>query len=176
MRNNQRKLDKGTFLELVKNTPLISIDVIVRNKKEEILLGLRNNHPAQNFWFIPGGRIFKNEPIQAAFQRITQEELGVSFDIRRSRFLGVFEHVYAENFAQLPGFGTHYIVLAYELPVNDISIIPPKEQHRAYKWVNSDTLVHLRDVHPYTKAYFTTESSTLPSPLVFFSALHGMRR
>ena len=150
------KLNCQAFIELVKNTPLVSIDLIVRNVQDEILLGLRNNNPAKHFWFVPGGRIFKNEQLHKAFSRITGEELGLSFDIHTVKFIGVFEHLYAENFAQEPGFGTHYIVLAYELKLGETVMTPPKDQHCAYKWVTRDVLVHLQDVHPYTKSYFET--------------------
>ena len=43
------------LLEVIKNAPLVSIDIIVKNKDGKILLGFRNNEPAKNTWFIPGG-------------------------------------------------------------------------------------------------------------------------
>lgn len=36
------KLDKPVLIEVVKNTPLVSIDLIVRNTQNEVLLELRN--------------------------------------------------------------------------------------------------------------------------------------
>ena len=54
-------LDKDTFSTVIQNTPLISIDLIVENKKGQILLGKRVNEPALGYWFVPGGRIFKDE-------------------------------------------------------------------------------------------------------------------
>ena len=40
-RNKQKstKLDHSTFIEVVKNSPLVSIDLIVRNAQNEVLLG-----------------------------------------------------------------------------------------------------------------------------------------
>ena len=69
-KNKQKsiKLDHFTFIEVVKNSPLVSIDLIVRNAQNEVLLGLRNNEPAKNYWFTFGGRIYKNERIAQAFQ------------------------------------------------------------------------------------------------------------
>ncbi|TOB15241.1 NUDIX domain-containing protein, partial [Vibrio parahaemolyticus] len=56
-----QRLDEQTFKLVVASTPLVSIDLIIRNSKRQILLGQRTNRPAQGFWFVPGGRICKDE-------------------------------------------------------------------------------------------------------------------
>jgi colanic acid biosynthesis protein WcaH len=33
----------------------VSIDLIVRDADGRVLLGLRNNRPARDWWFVPGG-------------------------------------------------------------------------------------------------------------------------
>jgi colanic acid biosynthesis protein WcaH len=149
------KLDTPTFITIVKNTPLVSLDLIVRNQKREILLGLRTNEPAKNWWFVPGGRILKNETISNAFQRITYEELGKAFHIESANHRGVFEHLYETNFTEKTGFGTHYIVLAYEIYVEEELTTFPKQQHRRYKWFSEDSLLSEKSVHHYTQAYFS---------------------
>ncbi|WP_338062250.1 NUDIX domain-containing protein [Vibrio variabilis] len=68
-------LDKETFTTVIESTPLVSIDLLIENSKGQVLLGLRNNRPAQGFWFVPGGRILKNEKLDDAFMRLCQEEL-----------------------------------------------------------------------------------------------------
>ncbi len=155
-KNKQKsiKLDHFTFIEVVKNSPLVSIDLIVRNAQNEVLLGLRNNEPAKNYWFTFGGRIYKNERIAQAFQRIVEEEIGIDVDITDAQFVGVFEHLYGENFAQEPGFGTHYVVLAYEVKVIEPFRGLPDVQHHQYRWFRVEDLLQAHDVHPYTKAYF----------------------
>ncbi|WP_188925660.1 NUDIX domain-containing protein [Shewanella algicola] len=62
---------------MIENTPLVSIDFVVYNQKGEVLLGKRNNRPAQGGWFVPGGRIKKDELMSAAFKRLAKNELGV---------------------------------------------------------------------------------------------------
>jgi colanic acid biosynthesis protein WcaH len=49
------KLPLTDFKKIVESTPLISIDLVVRNDQGSVLLGKRTNRPAQNFWFVPGG-------------------------------------------------------------------------------------------------------------------------
>jgi len=69
-------LDTKTFKTVIASTPLIAIDLIVVNERKEILLGKRLNQPAKNYWFVPGGRILKNETLDNAFKRLTLTELG----------------------------------------------------------------------------------------------------
>ena len=103
----QRLLSASEFAEVVRLTPLVSIDLILRNSNGDALLGVRNNEPAKGFYFVPGGRILKNERIADAFQRILLSETGALADIGQSTFKGVFEHFYRTNFASRSDFGTH---------------------------------------------------------------------
>lgn len=148
-----RRLDPAVFRTVVENTPLISIDLIVKNARGEVLLGLRQNRPAKNSWFVPGGRIFKDESFADAFQRIGREELGLEVNLRDGTFLGVFEHFYRDNFSSLD-FSTHYVVHGYELIVDDRVLALPLEQHGAYCWFDIHSMLSHSDVHQYTKNYF----------------------
>jgi colanic acid biosynthesis protein WcaH len=65
------------FEIVIEAMPLISIDLTVRNSKQEILLGRRLNRPAQGYWFVPGGRILKDETIEDSFNRLLKVELGI---------------------------------------------------------------------------------------------------
>ncbi len=49
-------LDRDTFKTIIDTTPLVSIDLLLRNAQGQILVGKRVNRPAQGFWFVPGGR------------------------------------------------------------------------------------------------------------------------
>ena len=71
-----------TFKTVVESTPLISIDLIVRNKKGEVLLGQRINRPAKGDWFVPGGRILKDESFDNAFKRLIKSELNLVYYIK----------------------------------------------------------------------------------------------
>lgn len=147
-------LSPNVLIEVIKYTPLVSIDLIVRDPQGRVLVGWRTNRPAQYCWFVPGGRICKDERMAAAFQRITENELGASFELNQARFLGVYEHLYDDNFAGQEGFGTHYIVLAYELQL-DAPLPPlPADQHEAFRWFSEEELLQTEAVHPNTRAYF----------------------
>lgn len=149
------KLPLDIFQTILQNTPLISIDFIIKNERDEVLLGKRANKPAKGYWFVPGGRIFKNETIFQAFKRIATIELGAdnSLSLCDAQFLGVFEHFYNDSIFD-DNITTQYIVLGYELVrrVNTINL--PLIQHEDYIWIGIDDLLEHKNVHPYTKAYF----------------------
>ena len=85
-------LDQEIFKIIIDTTPLVSIDLSVCNAQGQILVGKRVNRPAQGFWFVPGGRILKNERLAEAFSRLTEAELGLRLDIKHARYLGLYEH------------------------------------------------------------------------------------
>jgi len=145
-------LEKEIFSKIIENTPLISIDLIVMNGEKKILLGKRINEPAKGFWFVPGGRIFKDERIEEAFRRITHAELGKAFEISSSKFLGVYQHFYENNVFN-DKFSTHYIVLGCLLETKDFLPLDDK-QHDAYRWFSMDELQEDADVHIHVKDYF----------------------
>jgi colanic acid biosynthesis protein WcaH len=149
------KIPADIFMQIVRNTPLISIDLLMHNENNEILLGWRNNQPAKDFWFVPGGRIYKNEPIRDAFTRIVSAETGLSLDIDQAGFHGIYEHFHPDqNYMNEAGFGTHYIVLAFDIQLAGELTSPPMYQHSDYKWLTIPELLDDTLVHQYTKNYF----------------------
>jgi colanic acid biosynthesis protein WcaH len=145
------------FDNVVRLTPLVAIDLIVRSPGGRILVGRRKNEPAKGSFFAPGGRISKNETLAAAFRRISLAEVGVEKRIEDARFVGVYEHFYATNNHEVAGFGTHYVVLAYELTsaVEDLRL--PKDQHGEFAWLTEAELLRRADVHANTKVYSASD-------------------
>ena len=150
------RLEPGDFENVVRLTPLVAIDMIVRSSDGRVLVGHRTNEPAKGCFFVPGGRITKNETLAAAFRRISLAELGVERRIEEGRFLGVYEHFYTTNNPERPGFGTHYVVLAYELTLPQQDWRLPKDQHGEFAWLTEAELLTSPQVHQYTKNYFLT--------------------
>jgi colanic acid biosynthesis protein WcaH len=62
--------------DVIRLAPLVAIDLIIRNRRGEVLLELRNNEPAKGCYFVPGGMIVKNERLADAFARIAKNETG----------------------------------------------------------------------------------------------------
>ena len=148
--------EKELFSSIIGNAPLISIDLVVKNSENKILLGKRLNKPAKNSWFVPGGRIFKDEQIEDAFKRITKDEIGKAYDIKTAKFKGVYQHFYDDNVFN-DNFSTHYIVLGFELVIKE-ELSLGTIQHDKYKWFTQEELLNNKDVYTYVKDYFKKEN------------------
>jgi colanic acid biosynthesis protein WcaH len=142
------------FAQVVRLAPLVSIDLIIRDDKQSVFVGLRTNEPAKGLYFVPGGCIRKDETIENAFARILENETGCRASFTDAHFLGVRQHFYPTNRHRLNGYGTHYIVLAYELRFDYRPTIMLDYQHSNHRWMNEDELKAAIDVHDNTKAYF----------------------
>jgi colanic acid biosynthesis protein WcaH len=150
--NRVSRLSKADFLQVVKRAPLVSLDVVLRDEADRVLLGLRCNEPAKGYWFVPGGRILKAEKIKNTFQRVLLSEIG----IKGLRFgeavgIGVFEHFYDSNFAGEPGVLTHYVSIGYLLRLGETQETRGDEQHSQLKWFSLKRALRDPRVHPYTK-------------------------
>ncbi|MFQ5507855.1 MAG: GDP-mannose mannosyl hydrolase [Leptospirillia bacterium] len=149
------RLDRDHLLAVVRDAPLVSIDLVVTNARGEVLLGLRNNAPARGFWFVPGGRILKGETLPAAFARIARAELGLVLDYADAALLGVYEHHYDDNFADAPGIGTHYVVLAHRVRLPEGDQISADDQHGVLSWWSTGRMGSEPTVHENSRAYLT---------------------
>jgi colanic acid biosynthesis protein WcaH len=152
------QLETESFTDVVRLAPLVSIDLIVRRQDERVLLGRRTQSPARGWWFVPGGRIRKDERLADATARLLAEELGWT-EATTTRRRGVYEHFYPDNFQGTTQFGTHYIVLAYDawLKAGDLAL--PLAQHSEYRWLSVPEILASPDVHPYTQDYFRGNAS-----------------
>ncbi len=151
-------LPSEVFRTVVESTPLVSIDLIVENQQNEILLGQRLNRPAQGYWFVPGGRVLKNEALDDAFLRLTHSELGRAFERKQAQFLGVYEHFYTDSVfgTEESDPDTHYVVLGYRIKLmDDHDLAPLSEQHSGYRWWRLDDVQLSNAVHTNTRLYIS---------------------
>ncbi len=147
-------LSHQDFARLMRIAPLVSIDLVLRDPDDYVLVGWRNNAPAQSTWFVPGGVIRKNEQLDAAFARILHAETGLAFPRAAARLLGAYEHIYPDNSFGDPDYNTHYVVLGHELRLNERPEIRRDDQHSKICWMAVTDLLAHPDVHENTKAYF----------------------
>lgn len=153
-------LTNTQFLQIIKTTPLVSIDLIIENSASDILLGKRLNRPALNYWFVPGGRIRKNEKIADAFARIAKAELGLTLSLSDAQLLGAYNHIYDDNYLDEENINTHYVALGYKIKLTDTFNIQADEQHSDLKWWSNCELMNSDEVHANTKAYFAQQAIT----------------
>ena len=149
-----RFLNHAELDTVIRLAPLIAIDLIIRNTGDEVLLGLRKNEPAKGCYFVPGGMILKNERLAAAFARLAEDETGQAARLDDARLIGVFEHFYDTNRSGNDGYGTHYVVLGYELRWPSAAVPRPDDQHGELRWWPVAELLASERVHDNAKAYF----------------------
>lgn len=146
-------IDEKEYVHVIKNAPIVSIDLLIFNHLGELLVGERNNEPAKNSLFVPGSRIRKNEDTRRAIKRIADEELGVAINSSNFKLLGAYNHLYNNNFKN-DKFSTHYICFAYSLtldkPMNPIT----DSQHDKFYWLSTEDIITNPRVHMYVKNYF----------------------
>jgi colanic acid biosynthesis protein WcaH len=145
-------LDNSIFTKVVESTPLVSIDLVIQNSAGNYLLGLRNNKPAKNCWFVPGGRILKNETLNSAFQRLCKQELAIQFERNQALFLGNFEHFYNDSVFG-DNISTHYVVMGYKIVIDIDLATLPQDQHKQYKWFSKNQMLTDSSVHQHTRWY-----------------------
>ena len=146
-------LDNERFKQLVKYGVLFSIDLVVLDDQNRILLGQRTNPPAQGYWFVPGGRVFKSEPLTEAFQRICLNELGLCVDYNQACLLGLFDHFYDDSvFGR--DISTHYVNAPFFLKNDELDLNSlPKLQHQDYRWLALEQFEHDATIHSYSKLF-----------------------
>ena len=147
--------EREHFVELLRGLPLVSVDLVLVRGGTEILLGLRTNRPAQGSWFVPGGRILKDEPRADALKRVAARELGIAnIAGLKPQLLGVFEHFYPDCFAGDIGVSTHYVVIAHRIDVPLGFEVPGCDnQHAELRWWPIAEAVANTNVHRYTRDY-----------------------
>ena len=72
----QSPISRELYSQILEHMPIPAVDfVLVHN--HQVLLALRKDEPAKGQWWIPGGRVLKNETLETAVKRKALQEVGV---------------------------------------------------------------------------------------------------
>lgn len=148
---------------MISTSQLISIDFLIRNKEGKILLGKRKISPAKGWYFVPGGRVYKNETLKEGANRVLMCETGLKGLKLEPRC--VSEHIYPENFCGAKDntgkiISTHYVCFAFDVDAESSSVDEKsfKLQHEDMIWVSPEDMGSRSDVHEYVRLYFTPDA------------------
>ncbi|MFB6184903.1 MAG: GDP-mannose mannosyl hydrolase [Haloarculaceae archaeon] len=131
---------------VVRNVPIVSVDLVVRSG-DGVVLGKRTNEPAKGEWFVPGGRVRKNERLDDAVHRVARDELGVEVTVDRK--LGVYEHFW--DVADVDGVdGKHYVPVGYVV-TPESETFRVDDQHDELR--RFEPPFETVDLHPYVQTY-----------------------
>jgi colanic acid biosynthesis protein WcaH len=152
-------LSEEAFTAAVKALPLVSIDLCLTTLDRRLLLGLRHNAPARGYWFTPGGRIRKGEPLAQALRRTIVDEIGnVALPLDRAVLMGAWDHFYPDS-AFSPAVTTHYVNLPHWIALSDDafrhigSLSNLASQHSDWQWMAVREAAVSELVHPYVRVY-----------------------
>lgn len=120
-------IEDSLYNIIVDNIPILCVDgVILSNDK--ILLLKRNNTPAKNEWWLPGGRVLKNEKLDIAILRKVKEETNLDVDIIEQ--LGISETIFESK---------HTVNVCYLLKTSSLDVTLDSD-HSEYNWFSLDNL------------------------------------
>lgn len=71
-------LPEEIFLFVSRITPMVNVDLLIKNEKGRTLLSWRDDQYAGKGWHIPGGIIRFKEKIETRIQKVAKKEIGTS--------------------------------------------------------------------------------------------------
>tara|TARA_B100001250_G_C19575606_1_gene689609 strand:- start:313 stop:648 length:336 start_codon:yes stop_codon:yes gene_type:complete len=104
------RLPEEIWRNCVNSMPIFGIDMVIFSRTFGVLMGRRINNPAKDKLFVPGGRVYKNERIIDAFNRILLNETGLIFPFEKTTSMGLHEHFYNVTAWSKKECSTHYII------------------------------------------------------------------
>lgn len=127
-------IDEPLYKKIQASIAIAAVDLLVVHQGR-LLLMKRNNEPAKDEWFTPGGRIFFGETIDEAARRILEKETGLN-PLKMEK-KGVMSHIWPNH---------HTVTIFYRVDV-DNDDVEMNYEHKAFKWISN----YNKDLHPYLK-------------------------
>jgi colanic acid biosynthesis protein WcaH len=156
-----RQLSSEQFRNVVRDTVLLALDLVLINERDEVLVGCRRNAPARGWLFVPGGRVMKGETLASAFARVVKQETGLDLALDRVVLQGVYDHIYEDSAFEDSAVSTQYVAIACRGFVDSDAPIACDGQHESLEFVPIAGLLADPRVHPNTKAYFRENPENL---------------
>lgn len=148
--NPMEGLPEEIFLFATQITPMINVDLLVRDKKGRILLSWRDDELCGTGWHVPGGIIRYKEKIGHRIEQVALKELGCK--IKYSREPIEIKELICNKSAR-----AHFITLIYDCEVvGELNTENQKYQcdevgYLAWHEVFPENMI---DVHYFYKKYF----------------------
>ena len=142
-KSNPRFIEDNLFSEIVGLLPIVTTDLVLLNEdKQQILLFKRTNKPAQNLYFTPGGRLFKNEDLLTGIIRQGKREIGLNLDQNKLVFGGVINEIWSDSEFDEHNYHAVSIFWSYIISPTEINQLALDGQHSIYQWfdINDDNL------------------------------------
>lgn len=123
-------IESELYSKIVESIPILCVDGFIISDGR-ILLLKRNNTPAKGQWWVPGGRVLKNESLEKAlFRKITDE---TNLTVNLINRLDVCETIFEDK---------HTVNICYLLTTSDLNV-KLNSEHSEYNWFDLENLPEL---------------------------------
>lgn len=140
-----RRLSDEEYGDVLDSCVLACVDVFVKHR-HSVLLGKRQEKPAQGMEWILGGRMLPGERFEEATARITKRESGIVIDdLSRFKFLGAINYVWPDRQQVPQDNGCHMLGLYFGVKVDDItaySLASTSPDFPTLHWVEMHDIYH----------------------------------
>lgn len=120
IKNPSKGLPEDIFLFISRITPIINVDLLIKNNKNHTLLTWRDDGYWAPGWHIPGGIIRFRETISDRIKAVAASELGAEITFKKDP-LAINESIHPSR-----KFRGHFISLLYECAL----VSPPDKKLR----------------------------------------------
>lgn len=130
---HDESLPEATYTDFISNMPEVCVEVVVQHGGA-VLVGERENEPAKGEWFWPGSRLYKGEGLEAAANRVAEEEFDLDVSVEEQ--LGAFAHRW-DTSEQATDVARHTVNVVYLVtPIADEPAPTLDDQHSGYRWLD----------------------------------------
>jgi len=142
---NEDRIPNELYKKILENVIIADIDIVIHNKGK-VLLVYRNEEPAKNQWWVPGGRQKRLEIGKKAVIEKTKQETGL--DIKVEKMIGVYEEIFDKTPFHDEEVKTHHLIRAYLVkPINGDQQVKIDKTSLDYKWIDKMD----ESLHPYVR-------------------------
>lgn len=123
------RITSDLYNEILKCMPISCVDLLIVNNAGDILLVKRQNEPAKDLWWFPGGRVYYKETRRDAAIRKLKEECNLA--ATEIRELGTFDVILENNMTHS---AVHGITTLFFMKVDRDDAVKLDYQSRDADW------------------------------------------
>jgi colanic acid biosynthesis protein WcaH len=147
-KSNPQFIEDQLFTEIVGLLPIVTTDLVcLHENQQQILLFKRTNKPAQNLYFTPGGRLWKNEDLLTGIIRQAKREIGLDLDQNKLTWGGVINEIWSDSEFAQHNYHAVSIFWSYVVSPQEMNNLALDRQHSLYQWFNIED----QNLHSYIK-------------------------
>lgn len=121
-------IEDSLYNQIVNCIPIVCVDGFIIDNERKILLMKRNNYPAKGEWWVPGGRVLKDELLKDSIRRKIKDE--TDLDVISLEQVGITETIFENK---------HTINICFKIQTSSYNI-KLNDEHSDYFWYDSDNL------------------------------------